>query len=137
MLKTNQVQNIRHTVADLGGACAHHTHGECHVVVDGHIINEPEVLEHHADGTAQIRDLTAADPLQGIAVHMHRAGCGLQLAGDQLDDRRLTGAGGAHQKDEFTVFDLHGHAPEGLGTYGIGFCNVTKLNHGDFSPLKV
>ena len=46
---------------------------------------------------------------------MDAAGGGLQLAGDQLDNGGLTGAGGAHQKDEFAVLNGEGDPPNGLG----------------------
>ena len=101
-----------------------------------HIGDQAEILKHHAEGTAHEGDLTAADPLQRVAVDMNRTGGGLQLTGDQLHDGGLTGAGGADQKDEFAVFDLHRNAVERLVALIICFHNIGKLDHNNTSPNK-
>ena len=72
----------------------------------GLIADQAEVLEDHADRPAHIGDLFFSDAAHGKAVDHHAAGGGHHLTGHQLDDGGLTGAGGPHQKDEFSV--VHG-----------------------------
>ncbi len=110
ILKTNQFQHVGDPIPDLLFPGTHHPHGEGHIFIDRHFINEAVVLEHGAHRAAQIRDLPPANPLQRVAVDVDRAGGGLQLTGNELDDRGLARAGGAHQKAEFSIFNLHGHA---------------------------
>ena len=128
-LQANQFQNVRHTLLDFLLLRAHHAHGKGHVLVDGHLVDQAVVLKHHADSAAQIGNLPLANPLQRVAVHVDGAGGGLQLAGNQLDDGGLTGAGGADEEAELAVLNLHGNAVQRFITLFIGFYNVSKLNH--------
>ena len=130
-----QLQHVGHALPDFLLPGAHHTHGKCHVLVNCHFLNEAVVLEHHADGAAQIGNLPAANPLQGVAVDMNGAGGGLELSGNQLDNGGFTGTGGAGQKAEFSVFDLHGHASQGFVSLLVGFHHVVKLDHTQISPV--
>ena len=128
-LQAYQLQHVGNPLPDFPLSGTHNPHGKGHVLIDGLGVNQPEILEHHADGTAQIRNLTLADSLQGIAVHMDGAGGGLQLAVDQLDNGGFAGAGGAYQKGKLSVLNLHAHTPEGVVTLRIGFYDIGKFNH--------
>ena len=84
------------------------------------------ILEHVTDivrhiGNELILNLFAADA--------DAAGGGLDLAGDQLQNRGLAGAGGSHQESELAILDLHGHASQRGVARGIGFYNIGKFNH--------
>ena len=68
---------------------------------------------------------------------MDRAGGGLQLTADQLDDGGLAGTGRPHQKAKFAVLDLHAHAVEGGGAMTVGFYDIGKFYHLHLSPLKI
>ena len=67
---------------------------------------------------------------------MDGAGGGFQLSGDELHDGGLAGTGGAHQKDELAVLDLQRNAVQRGVALGIGFCNISKLDHISISPVK-
>ena len=133
VLQADQLQHIGDPLPDLLLLGADDTHGEGHIVIDGHIGDQAEVLEHDADGAAQIGDLSLADPLQRVAVHMDAALGGAQLTGDQLDDGGLAGAGGAHQEAEFAVFDLHGNTVQSPVALIVCFFNISKKDHYIFS----
>ena len=133
----HQIQNVGNTILDLLIFGTHNTHGEGHIIVNRHIVDQAEILEHDSHRSAQIRNLPFANPLQGIAVDMNRAGGRLQLSGDQLNDRGLTGTGGADQETEFAVLDLHGNTLQCLSTHGVFFCYIVKFYHGSFSIHSV
>ena len=63
-IQTNQLQNVGNTLPDLPIPGADDTHGECHVVVNGLVGNESEILEHDANGAAHEGDLVLTDTLQ-------------------------------------------------------------------------
>ena len=128
-LQTNQLQHIGHTILNFLLPGAHHPHGEGHVLIDGHLIDQAVVLKHDADGTAQVGNLPLADPLQRVAVDMDGARGRLQLAGNQLDDGGLAGTGGADEEAEFPILDLHGNAVQRFISLFVGFYYIVKFNH--------
>ena len=71
--KADQLQHIGYTLPDLCFLGADHTHGKCHVFIDSLGLDQAEILEHDAYGTAQIRNLPLANALQRIAVYMNRS----------------------------------------------------------------
>ena len=66
---------------------------------------------------------------------MDAAGGGLQLTGNQLDNGGLAGAGRADQEAEFTIFNLHIDAIQGLIALIISFFDIDKFNHMHLSPV--
>ena len=135
ILQTNQFQNIRNTFFDIPFSGADHTHGEGNIFINGHLFDQAVVLKHNANGAAQIGDLTLADPLQRITVDVNGTGGGLQLAGDQLDDGRLAGTGGADQKTKFTILNLHSNSVQSGIALGVSFYDVGKFYHIHLSPV--
>ena len=109
-LKPDKLQHIGNAVLQLPRRRPHRPHGQRQVVPHGLIADQAEVLEDHADRPAHIGDLFFSDAAHGKAVDHHAAGGGHDLAGQELDDGGLTGAGGPHQKDEFSVVHGKGNA---------------------------
>ena len=84
-----------------------------HVVIDGLVFNQPEILKDDAKRSSQIRDGAVSDFLEREAVDIDAALGRLKLGGEDLDNRGLSGARGADQKDELPVFNFQRHAVQG------------------------
>ena len=55
--QTNQIKHIRHAFLDCFPFCADCAHGERDVLIHRFAVNQPEILEHHAERAAQVWDL--------------------------------------------------------------------------------
>ena len=75
-----------------------------HVAKHGAPGKQQVLLHHVADAAAQAFDLLAAI--------MHRARVRLDQAGDDIEDRGLAAAGGAHDADEIARVDVEGEVVE-------------------------
>ena len=137
VLQAYQLQHIGNTVPDLPLPGTDHTHGEGHVVIDRHIVDQAEVLKHNADGTPQQRDLPLANALQRIAIDLHGAGGRPEFTGNELDDGGFSGSGRANQEAELAVVDLHGHAVQRFIALLVAFYDICKFNHLHVSPVEV
>ena len=74
-------------------------------------------------------DLPVGDAAHGKAVDHDPPRRGDDLAGQELDDGGLTGAGGPHQKYKFPVLNGKGDALKGLRPVFVCFFNVLQSNH--------
>ena len=75
------------------------------------------------------RDLPVGDAAHGEAVDHDPSRRGDDLAGQELDDGGLAGAGGSHQKHKFPVLNGKGDALKGLRPVFVCFFNVLQSNH--------
>ena len=89
------------------------THGKCHIFIHRHLGNQAEVLEHNTNRTAQEGNLTLADPLQGVAIHMNRSGGGLLQSSEDVQKRRLACAVVADDADDLALFDFKADVVQG------------------------
>jgi len=105
-----QLQHIGDALFDLARRRTDGAHGEAQVLVDRFLLDQAEVLEDDADGAAQQRDLPLGNVRQAEAVDGDLTGRRHDLAGEQLDDRRLAAAARADQKDELPILDAKRNA---------------------------
>ena len=99
-------------------------HREAQVVVHRFLADQAEILKNYADRAAHEGDLLVRDAAHGEAVNHDAALRGKDLAGQELDDGGLAGAGRADQEDKFPIVDLHGDAVERLGAGIVGFMHI-------------
>ena len=123
--ESHQVQYVRNAFADLPVWCSDHAHGEGHVVIDGHILDEPEILEDHAKRTAEFGEVAAFDLSQVKIIDPDLAAACFDLSGEKLDDRGFSRTGRSDKKKEFAVFDRKVQIPQ-----HIFFC--AGIAHSDF-----
>ena len=100
--------------------------GSKNVVNDGGTGDQVERLEDHADVAAQILSLEGHDV---GAVNNELAVSDVDHAVDGADQRRFACTGEADDGDEFALIDLEVYMLEALGSVGICFGYVFKLNH--------
>ena len=92
---------------------------QAHVLRDREVGNDGGVLVDGDD--AGLARLGRRTKQRRLSAQSHLAGIGGKDAGDDLDQRRLAGAVGAHQRMNFArqYFEIgrtqRGHGPEGLG----------------------
>ena len=109
-LKSDELKHIGDALFDLARRRTDGAHGEAQVLVDRFLLDQAEVLEDDADGAAQQRDLPLGNVRQAEAVDGDLAGRRYDLAGEQLDNRRLAAAARADQKDELPILDAKRNA---------------------------
>jgi len=98
---------------------------EPHVRLYAAILEQPEVLKHDAEAAPQLGDLAPACALRAHPVDPHLALARLVIHVEELEDRRLAGAAGPGEKNEFALLHLEGDVCEGdtrsrvfLGDFG-------------------
>lgn len=109
-LKSDELKHIGDALFDLARRRTDGAHGEAQVLVDRFLLDQAEVLEDDADGAAQQRDLPLGNVRQAEAVDGDLTRRRHDLAGEQLDDRRLAAAARADQKDELPILDAKRNA---------------------------
>ena len=129
IFQSYKVQYVGNALLDLTVTCADGSHSKGNIFKHSHIIDEAEILEYDANGTAQVRNLTLTNPLKGVAVNMDTAGSRSKLTGNQLNNGRLTGTGRTHQKHKLTVLNLQRYTAQRLSILRIGHIYVAKFNH--------
>ena len=112
LAQAHEAQHLGHLRLDDRARLADALEGKGHVVKDGLVRQQLEVLEHAADLAAQVRDLPVAHGAQVLASDHDLAVRGLELAGDELEERRLTRAGMAHEEHKLAGKDVNVHVVE-------------------------
>ena len=132
VLKADKREREGHAVLDLFGGDVRHTHGERHILIDGHGRDQAEVLKDNTHLTAQIRHLAPADLGQILPIDEYLALGGLLLHLDQLQKGGFACTGVAKDKDKFSLLDMDVDVLQrnifivvGL----IGFIYMLKIDH--------
>jgi hypothetical protein len=105
------------------------------VVLRGGPGQEVEALEHEADGPA-------ADRRQLVVGHAGHVGSaeevaprgGVVEAAQQVQKRRLAGAGRAHHRHELPLLEAKGHAPQGMNFHLSGLVGLGEIFDFDQCP---
>jgi hypothetical protein len=130
-LQPDQVEHLGDHLGDLVPGPADDLQGERDVLLDGLVVEQPEVLEHGADLTAQRWDLPAGQPGQVLPGHVHLAAGGALLLEDEAEEGRLARAGLPDEKDELTLADLDGDVVESRpGLAGVELGDVLEADQG-------
>ena len=112
--QTDQIEHIGDAVFDLARARADGAHREAQVVVHRFLADQAEILKNYADRAAHVGDLLVRDAAHGEAVDHDAALRGKDLAGQELDDGGLAGAGRADEEHELPVLYRKGDPAQGL-----------------------
>src|SRR5262249_30427732 len=98
------------------------------VVVDGAIGQELEVLEHRADVAPQLGDLLLREGADVAARDPDAALGRVELADQELDQRRLPAAGRADEEDELAAADRQRDSVERHVAAGVDLGHVAQLD---------
>src|SRR5437588_2265832 len=101
---------------------------EGHVLEDGQVGEQLEVLEDHPDLAPQEGQVAAAQPAQVAAVDEDAARAGALLPDQQANQGGLTRAAGPHQEDEVLARDLQADVAQGRGAVGVGLTYVLQAD---------
>src|SRR5260221_9651831 len=101
---------------------------ERHVLVDGELGQQLEVLEDQADLAPVVRQVAPLHASQLLAVHQDLALGGLILPDQQADQARLAGARGADQKEEVTLRHHERDVAQGFGAVRVLLPDVLEAD---------
>ena len=128
--KTDKFQYIRYTLFDGIVSLADAAHRKSDVLIDRHLGDQAEILEHDTHRAPQIRHLAARELLEVHIIDDDRAGCRHLLAHDQLEEGTFTGAGRADDKDELSLLDVQGYIVQRVNAVTVIYLgNIVKLYH--------
>jgi hypothetical protein len=102
---------------------------EGEVLEDRHPFDQFEVLEHHSDLAPEVGELRALHGAEVAAVDDDLPIAGPHLPEDEFEQRRLAGAAGTREKDEFALVDVKRHVVQ-CGRVSVEpFGDVVKVDH--------
>ncbi len=130
VLQIDQAQEIRHAAADLLVRRADDMHRERHVLVDGHIVDQAEILKHNAHHAPQIRDLPPFEIRHHGVADDNGSLTRPFLAHNQLQKGAFARSGGADNKHEFAFVYVQIDMIERMRPVGVHFAHILKCNHG-------
>ena len=96
------------------GGRAYHTHGKSHVVIDGHVVDEAEILEDNPHLTADIGNFPLGQPSHIHSVHDNLAGIGPLFTHDKFQEGAFACAGRSDDKDKLALIHRKVDIVEGL-----------------------
>ena len=127
--KTHQAQHIGHTLADGTAGHVGHPQGKRHIVIDGHLRDQAEILKHHAQRPPELRDLTLFNLVKVVAVDLNDSLGGGLLPQNQLDKGTLARTGRANNKNKLSLVHRQADIAQRPGPIFIDLGDVSKLNH--------
>ena len=133
--QTDELDHLRDDLGDQVARASGHLEGEGHVLVDGLVGEQPEVLEDGADLAAQLGHLPVREPGDVLAGDVDRALRRPLLAQDQSQQGRLARTRGPDQEDELALVDLERDVVERwprLARIDLG--DVVQPDHGVARP---
>src|SRR5712691_3035912 len=132
-LEPDQSEEIARTPAALGYRKSEDFRREEHVVDDAPPLQQQRLLEHHADIARGIERLRAR-------ADRHLAGIEWMQARENLQQRGLAAAGGAHERDELAHLDVEARLRDGQeirSSRAVDLLHAGEMDerfaHGDFS----
>ena len=127
--EADALEHLCHICADFRGGFSGDQLGEADILVDGTVLEKPEVLEDDAETTAVLRDMAALHVLQCELVYDDLALCRLELLREEADEGGFTGAAAPDDEAELAIRDGEADIAEGLNAVFIAFGNVFDFNH--------
>src|SRR5688572_8031387 len=110
--QTDLVQNSRDFLRDLRLRRSRHLQRERHILLGGAVVEQAEFLEHDSKFSPELRNLLAIGGVGMKAVHPHVTVAWLLLHVEESQNRSLSGAAGADEKDELAALHLKGHVAQ-------------------------
>jgi hypothetical protein len=129
VVQSHALQDLVGPAPLLGARQSEHVLDEGDVFEDGLARDQPEVLEDDADRTAKVRHLGGGEHPDVASVDHDLAGRGSLLSEEELQERRLAGAGRARQEDELPALDLARHFGQGVPEAAVFLRDVVELDH--------
>ena len=128
--QADQVEDLGDLGADYVLGAPDHLEGEGHVLVDGLVGEQLEVLEHAADVASQIGDLPTVQVGDVLARHPDAALLRLLLLEQQTDEGGLARARRPHEEDELTLLDVGADVAQCDDVALVGLGDVLEPDHG-------
>jgi hypothetical protein len=127
--QTHQLEDLRHRFADGRLRPADRLEREGHVLRDGLVRQQLEVLEHAADVAAQVRDLVAGQRGDVLAGDVDLALLGGLLTVEEAQEGRLAGARRSDQEDELALVDVDRCVAQGHVLALVDLRDVLEFDH--------
>lgn len=105
-VEADEGERLGDRLVDVGPRRSDHLQRERHVLEDGLVRQQPEVLEHRSDVPAEVRHLAGRQGVQVAPEHDHASLAGGVLAEDEAQARRLARPRRAHEEDELPALHV-------------------------------
>src|ERR1700694_2961763 len=105
-----------------------HAQREGHVLENGQVGQQLEILKDHPDLPPEVRQMTPFEAAQILALDMNSAGCRLLFADQEADQRRLAGAAGTNEEDEVLPRNFKGDIAQRDRAVGIGLLHALQAD---------
>ncbi len=128
--QAHQLEHLRDAPLDPGRRLPDHLQGERHVLGDGAVRQQLEVLEHGPDRPAEARHLPPRHPRGVFARHPDVSLGGDLLSHHQANDGRLAGSGRTDEEHELSLGDVERDVAHRDGRLIEDLRDVLKPDHG-------
>src|ERR1700694_4682614 len=105
-----------------------HAQREGHVLENGQVGQQLEILKDHADLPPEVRQVTPFEAAQILALDMNGAGGRLLFPDQEADQRRLAGAAGPDEEDEVLPWNFKGDIAQCDRAVGIGLLHALQAD---------
>jgi hypothetical protein len=124
LVQPNEVEELRHASPDLAPRRTGDLQGEGHVLPDGLVRKEPEVLEDGADAAPELRHLATPEPRDVTPGDGHPPGGWQDVADEEAQERRLPRARGPDEEYEVAAGNLDVDVAQGNLAVRVGHPGV-------------
>jgi predicted Zn finger-like uncharacterized protein len=107
---------------------AGNAHRQCDIIEGGQMADQPEVLEDNANSPAKGRQGLPLEVTQFLAKQANAAACGALREVEELEKRRLTGAGRAGEEIEPALGQAEIEVAQDFGARAVPQSNAIELN---------
>src|SRR5207253_2836716 len=105
-----------------------HAQREGHILEDGQVGQQLEILEDHADLPPEVRQVAPLEPAQVLPLDVDAAGGRFLLADQEAHERGLPGAAGADEKDEILLGNFEADVAQRDRAVGIGLLHTLQAD---------
>src|SRR6266550_534017 len=105
-----------------------HAQREGHVVEDGQVGQQLEILEDHTDLPAQVGQVAPLEPAQVLPLDVNATGGRFLLADQESHQCRLSGAAGTDEENEVLLGNFEAHVAQRDRAVGIGLLHTLQAD---------
>src|SRR6266566_4930659 len=126
--ETHDAEHLLDLRLEMAQRALGHAQREGHVLEDGQVGQQLEILEDHADLPPEVRQVAPLEPAQVLSFDVDAAGRRFFLADQETHQRRLPGATGTDEKDEVLLGNFEADVAQRDRAVGIGLLHTLQAD---------
>src|SRR2546430_2534977 len=126
--ETHDAEHLLDLRLEMAQRALGHAQREGHVLEDGQVGQQLEILEDHADLPPEVRQVAPLEPAQILPLDVDAAGGRFLLADQEAHERGLPGAAGADEKDEVLLGNFEADIAQRDRAVGIGLLHTLQAD---------